>query len=260
METEQSPKSQELLKSLTLDIEGSQLSFEKFFQAQKQLAKLLHEVDRAIANNKRPAVDWIIAKVHGGSVHLTLEGVPKEKVEPSHIAEVLEVVEKGIATIVERPERPPYFSDKALESTKALAKLVEKEFFAIQLSVNSQRTELNQHIVVNVDEIIGGKYKSFGTVEGILKAIDVSRRPFFRVYDLLTNRSVSCYFQKHSLDDIKDALEKRVAISGLITSREDGEKISIQVEEINVFPNENELPTIEEMIGIAIQRGKGGQD
>jgi hypothetical protein len=248
----QNPQSKELLKSLTLDIEGSKLSFDKCIKAQEQLAILLHEVDRTVADQKRPAVDWVISQVQGGSIHLTLEGIPNDKVEPLQIAEVLKVVEAGMTNIVKMPERPRCFSDKALRSAKKLAKLVDKDVFMIQLGINYKRISLNQHIVANVDEIIGGKYKSFGTVEGILKAIDLSRNPLFRVYDLLTNKSVRCYFdnQSTSMDMIKKALEQRVAISGLITSREDGDKISINVEDIEIFPQEYELPTITEMIGI----------
>lgn len=252
MTKRQNSQSKELLKSLTLDIEGSKLSFDKFIKAQEELAKLLHEVDRTVAEQKRPTVDWVISQVYGGSIHLTLEGVPNEKVQPPQIAEVLTIVEAGMTNIVKMPERPNYFSDLALESAKKLAKLAEPDIFMIQLGINSQRIDLNQHLVANVDEIIGGKYKSFGTVEGILKAIDLSRNPLFRVYDLLTNKSVRCYFdhQSTSMDLIKKALEQRVAISGLITSREDGDKISINVEDIEIFPQEDELPTIAEIIGI----------
>jgi len=96
---------------------------------------------------------------------------------------------------------------------------------------------------------------SFGSVEGVLKAIDLSRKPVFRIYDLLTNKSVRCYFYSNSIEEFKDALEKRVSVSGLVKSREDGEKLSIEVEEIEIFPPEDELPTIQEIIGIL-----GGKD
>lgn len=120
----------------------------------------------------------------------------------------------------------------------------------VQLGFDSRCIDLNQALIANVDEIIGGKYQSFGTVEGVLKAIDVSRQPIFRVYNLLTNKSVKCYFETKLLDNIKEYLEKRVSVSGIVTSREDGEKIGIKVESIDLFPQEKDLPTIEEMIGI----------
>jgi len=47
-----------------------------------------------------------------------------------------------------------------------------------------------------------------------------------------------------------DCLGQRVYVYGLIQSRNDGERVSILVQEIETLPSENELPTIQEMIGI----------
>lgn len=246
----ESPISKETIKSLTLDIEGSLLSFDKFIKAQEQLAILLHEVDKTLANKNRPLINWRISQIHSGSIHLTLEGMPQDQITPSQISEVIKTVERGIVTILEHPIRPKYFSDRALESVRALAILKKRDEFMVQLGFDSRCIDLNQALIANVDEIIGGKYQSFGTVEGVLKAIDVSRQPIFRVYNLLTNKSVKCYFEPNLLDNIKEYLEKRVSVSGIVTSREDGEKIGIKVESIDLFPQEKDLPTIEEMIGI----------
>jgi hypothetical protein len=128
--------------------------------------------------------------------------------------------------------------------------LGKRDEFMVQLGIDSRDIDFNQALIANIDEIIGGKYQSFGTVEGVLKAIDVSRRPVFRVYSLLTNKSVKCYFKPDLLDNIKEYLEKRVSVSGIVTSREDGEKIGIKVESIDIFPDEKDLPSIEEIIGI----------
>ena len=57
------------------------------------------------------------------------------------------------------------------------------------------------------------------------------------------------------IDEIKDALGKRVSVYGLIRSREDGQKVSVEVEDMEVFPNETELPSIKDIIGIL-----GGKD
>lgn len=241
--------------SLTVDIDGPLLSFDKFRKAQEELATILCEVDQNIAKNQRPSVSWVVSSVRSGSVHLTVKGIPKNDIAVFQVAEVVRAVESGIATLEERPERPPFFSDRALESAKALASLVGKDILMIQVGVNSHKVNLTKHLVANVDELIGANYKSFGSVEGVLKAIDLSRKPLFRIYDLLTNKSVKCYFPSNLIDQIKDALGKRVAVYGLIRSREDGQKVSIQVEEMEVFPSEQELPSIEDIIGIL-----GGED
>ena len=236
--------------SLTVDIDGPLLSFDKFRKAQEELATILCEVDQNLAENQRPSVSWVVSSISSGSVHLTVKGIPKDDIEVFQVAEVVRAVESGIATLEERPERPPFFSDRALESAKALASLVGKDILMIQVGVNSQKVNLTKHLVANVDELIGANYKSFGSVEGLLKAIDLSRKPLFRIYDLITNKSIKCYFSSNFIGQIKDALDKRVAVYGLIRSREDGQKVSIEVEEMEVFPGEQELPSIEDILGI----------
>ncbi len=255
MEQRALAQSGQLHTSLTVDIDGPLLPFDKFREAQEEIAVILQEVEKNVSENRRSSVNWVISSITTGSVHLTIEGIPKERIPVSQVAEVVASVESGIAILEQRPERPPFFSDRALESAKALAGLVGKDILTIQLGINSQRVNLTQHLVANVDELIGGKYKSFGTIEGILKAIDLSRKPLFRIYDLLTNKSLRCYFPSDFLEKTKDALGKRVSAYGVIRSREDGERVSIEVQEMDIFPSEEELPSIEDIIGIL-----GGED
>ncbi len=255
MERQELTRSGELHTSLTVDIDGSSLPFDKFREAQEKIAILLREVEQKLAEGKRSSVSWVVSSITSGSVHLTLEGIPTDDAQLYNINEVITTVETGLAELEERPERPLFFSDRALESAKALAELVGKDIVGIQVGSNSHKVNLTKHLVANVDELIGARYKSFGSVEGVLKSITIHKRQAFRIYDLLTDRSVACYFPPEFLENIKNAFGKRVSVYGLIRSREDGEKVSIKVEEMEVFPSEEQLPTIEDVIGIL-----GGED
>ncbi|MBC5797366.1 hypothetical protein H5968_19965 [Sphaerospermopsis sp. LEGE 00249] len=255
MKPPQLVQSGKLHTSLTVDIDGSLLPFDKFRKAQEELANILHEVDQSLSEKKRPSVNWVVSSVTSGSVHLTIEGITTDRVAMAAIAEVVTTVETGIATLEEYPKRPPFFSDRALESARCLAGLIGEDMLTIQVGANSKKVNLTQHLVANVDELIGAHYKSFGSVEGVLKAIDLSRKPLFRIYDLLIGKGVKCHFMPENIDSVKDALGKRVSVYGLIRSREDGQKVSVEVEEMEVFPSEIELPRIKDIIGIL-----GGED
>lgn len=255
MEQQELARFRELHTSLIVDIDGSLLPFDKFRQAQEAIAILLQEVEQGLTEGKRSSVNWVVSSITSGSVHLKLEGIPTDDVQPHNINEVITTVESGLAELEKRPERPLFFSDRALESAKALAELVGKDILGIQVGSNSHKVNLTKHLVANVYELIGARYQSFGSVEGVLKSITIHRKLAFRIYNLLTDRSVTCYFKSNSIDNIKNAFGKRVFVYGLIRSREDGEKISIEVEEMEIFPSEEELPKIEDVIGIL-----GGED
>lgn len=251
MEQKESIDGAKLDTSLVMYIDGPSLPFEKFIKVQEKLAIVLYEVDQKMSGGDECSVSWVISSVASGSVYLTIEGTPAlEDVELSDISEIADMVNLGMGIIASNAEWPPYFTERALVGIKDIAELVGEDISSIQVFRKSHRVSLTKHLAANVDELIGGHYKSFGSMEGKLGSINVHRKKIFLVYDLLTSKSVRCYFPNHIFEDAKDALGKRVSVSGLIRSRKNGDRVSIVVEELEVFPNSEELPDILDVIGI----------
>ena len=75
------------------------------------------------------------------------------------------------------------------------------------------------------------------------------RRVFF-VYEQLTNRRVQCFFSASMLPQALAGFGGRVAVYGTIHSRATGEKISVDVEEVELYPPDSALPTAEDVRGI----------
>ena len=237
--------------SLTIYIDGPSLPFEKFIKAQEKLAIVLQEVDQKMSGSDECYVSWIISTVASGSVYLTIEGTPAlEEVGLSDISEIADMFKSGMEIIANSAEWPPYFTERALVSAKDIAELVGEDISSIQILRKSHRVSLTKYLAANVDELIGGHYKSFGSVEGKLGSISVHKKKTFLVYEFLTNKSVRCYFPNHLFETAKDALGKRVSVAGLIRSRKNGDRVSIVVEELEVFPNSEELPDFLDVVGI----------
>ena len=102
----------------------------------------------------------------------------------------------------------------------------------------------------NADEWFGVESRDWGTIEGKLWDIKEKGSLKFMVEDNLTHRSAECIFDEDALDDVQDAFRHRVSVTGVIRYKANGEPVSIDVEELYVFPEEHELPTIAEMMGI----------
>lgn len=100
--------------------------------------------------------------------------------------------------------------------------------------------------------------KSFGSVEGILINTGVRFHSMFAINDsstlvirnLLTGYESKCYFPSYLSEDAQNATGKRVVVFGLIFSNEAGEKVWVSAEGLEVFPSEEELPPLEDIIGI----------
>lgn len=105
--------------------------------------------------------------------------------------------------------------------------------------------EGNTELTMQIDDkIIGATLASYGSVEGELLAITLLNKPIFKIRSLLDNETVECNFSLEDLEKARAALNKKVCVYGLILSKENGRKIRISVDDIEIFPLEKDLPSI----------------
>jgi hypothetical protein len=161
-------------------------------------------------------------------------------------------VRDGISQLQERALRPAYFSDAAIDTAKKLAKLsTDKRVRRMEVS-NGHGTAvvITSQLVANVDKLVGPVVESYGTIEGRLEGVVVHGSRRFFIFDSLANKQVTCEFgDRIPLKAIFDAFEKRVAATGLIRARlGTGERVSVEVAELEVFPSDQHLPSVDEIV------------
>ncbi len=74
--------------------------------------------------------------------------------------------------------------------------------------------------------------------------------PHYNVYEALTKRPVSAKFDRAQLEEVRDALGRRVNVSGIIHRNANGEPITIERGELNLMREEEALPTVDDIAGI----------
>lgn len=110
---------------------------------------------------------------------------------------------------------------------------------------------LSSRLVAHVEAVLAPELTSIGSVEGKLLGLIIHGKSRFLIFDPLTGRQVICYFTgRVEWESVLKAFGKRVAVTGFIRSRRSGEKVSIQVSRLHVFPPDEELPSSQEMLGI----------
>ena len=198
-----------------------------------------------MARRKNPFT-WIVSAAKKSSLELRVTGrLINPRGPVALIPSTVENVVKGIRTISRHAQRPPYFSDVALEETKALANLA-----SISLKNGANPTALNRRVAEHIEELIGPKITNVGTVVGKLEGLTIHGRKVFFVYEQLTNRRVRCFFPDSMLPNALAGFGGRIAVYGTIRSRATGEKLSVDVEEIESYPPDSALPTAEDVRGI----------
>jgi hypothetical protein len=235
--------------NLVVEIDADDLTLGRFQQITQSLSGLVREVGEGVAKEHREPVRWVVSDLRRGSAVLELTPQrSRDDVPPDLPDRIADVIASGMALIEKQAERPAFFSDKALERARDLASPVGNEVRAVRIRREragkpTERVTVTKRLAANVEEIIGGQVESFGTVEGRLEGIVVHGRQVFYIWEALTNRRVECNFgNRIALDDVLAAFGKRVAARGIVRRRKTGEPVTVEVNELRVFPAEDELP------------------
>lgn len=233
---------------LELKLGADRVALKHLVSASGIFAKLISEVARNFTEDG-DSITWFV-EIKPGSVCLPVYG-QSDRVADDVIPGLCSAIAGGIAEIDRKPVRPAYFSDKALEQVKALTNLASDDL-PITVRNGGNPVSLTNRIVANIDDFLGPTKITFGTIEGKLDAIQLhGKNPTFTVYDVLTGHRVDCRLTESiTLDDLRSGIGRRVGVRGRIKSRANGDRMSIEPEELDIFPLESELPAACEVRGI----------
>ena len=95
-------------------------------------------------------------------------------------------------------------------------------------------------------------HKSIGAVEGRLELASLpGEGRCFNVCHGVTGVAVKCELPREMENELVPNLGSIVTVSGLVSYNATGEPISVAVDRIRAFEEENTLPSIHDMIGLA---------
>lgn len=238
------PGNQPSTRDLRLELGAEQVELRHLVSAASTFAALINEVTRAMTKEEG-AVTWTVT-IESGSVILPM----KPRGEPELATALLDAIPEGIATIEREAKRPKYFTDQALTQAQHLANLAS-ETLPIRVGGGRRSTAITKKLVAHVDILTREAQPRIGTIEGRLEEVNVHGRPTFQVWERLSGDKVLCRAGENiTVDDLGEALGRRVAVRGRIRESKAGQKITIDVRQLRVFDAEEDLPTPEEVLGI----------
>lgn len=235
-------------RKLTLHIDGRRITADRFRRVIDAFFDVVNEIAEAVTGETK-TIDWIVS-VAPGSINLGVAAEPRK--DRVRATEVAYAIYSGFRELSARPgARPDFFSDNVLEKTRELIKLQDgKAITTIQVRRINSKVSLNQKMLVNVERILGGTLAEVGAIEGRLEMISARGGLHVGVWDALTDRQVRCDIPPNLTERVMAAFKKRVSVSGRIRYRPTGEPVSIDVENIEIFPDRDKLPTADDVYGI----------
>lgn len=234
---------------LTLELDGSEITPAKFRQAVTAFVGLLEAITQAVCRDE-PLVEWRMTVKRGSAL---VGAFAVEGANPAHLRKIQTLVSKGLAQFDESGDVPPIFSDTAIRHVRnlsAVAAARPDDDTRVGIWVRRQRRELTPKINATAKATLQTGFDEIGTVEGQLSVLSERGEPHFVIYEPIWDKPVKCIVPERLIGRAMDLWRKRVAAHGLVHYRPDGVPTRIEAHEIDVFPEDRKLPSLDEVEGI----------
>ena len=238
-----------VVTGLTLEI-GDNPSPERFMKAAHAFFGYVAELSAQVASGHE-IPRWFV-RVRQGSNMVAVE--PATDVPTDEHRFVYSRAESGIQDLLVGGLEASTLPEGALTHLGALSELAsgpsERPTF-IRLWVERRPVVMDGAIAGMIREEGRLGYSDFGTVEGLIDTVQDRRGKLqFRVRDQALGQTVMCHLTEDQLEVAFAVFRKRVEVSGVIKYRKNGQPINIRVERIERLPDDNELPTAEDVKGL----------
>lgn len=240
---------------LRFEIDPSEITLGQLISIEGKVSSLIRAVTGDLVGVSPKAVGWIVDSVNSGSpIVYALRPQETPEIPISELAPAVQVIVDGIRALNEGAVRPPHFNDTAMEKARDLATVLGDRVRALRFySDGAPPADFTPKVAANVTIALHeDQYESLGTVEGRLEAVSVHDKKYFNVYRDLDGTKVQCLFAASEIpaDEIGAAIGSRVAVFGILTSRESGRVVRVKVQNLEVFPDPEHLPSFEDVAGI----------
>ncbi len=234
------------------DIDNEKVRLSEFITELASINKALQNIDCIISKSSTPTMYYRITQLRQYSpATVEIQPVPKKE----DIDYSLAVTDKFMSSLrsICNAESPPDFDIKTLEAFGEIGNTLKKNMSKINLRGNGFQIELKKDLSESIEKILGKDEIIQGSVSGILEALNIhgpNRR--FTIYPIAGAKKIDCQFSNELLEKAISAVNKHIHLRGKVKYKKKATfPFGIIVEEIEIYPSEDKLPTIFELRGIA---------
>lgn len=230
------------------------------------LADFVHQMDNlrlalshteAVVTKGLVGLEWHLGDLSHSSpatVEIDLE-LPKDDPDfPDHRLDVVTEFGRFWRSLAVDKSVPEEMTRPMLNAFSGIAERVRQGRVRTTLRIGDEEAlEVSGDIETLIKSTLSETTTTWGSYEGRLEYVNLhgSNREV-RIYPLIGPSKIDCYVPAEAVDRLRDALNREVRVHGRMTypARSDF-PTSIRVEDIEVLPELDELPTIMDIRGIA---------
>ena len=234
-----------------LDKNDGHVQLSAFIQQLDLLRKALTETDR-IVSDKQSTDFNVVGLQHNSPASIVLAAVPSD-VGYDQCREVLSKFFRSFTDIL-AGTAPVDFDFHALQAFKNITSLLGKKVSELVVHCPNEKPIVLPPLASHIDNILGPDEYEYGSETGTLDQINVHNQNIFTIYPTLRGvPKLKCIFLPELRQEAIGAVDRYVRVEGEkkfkshFRSRNPYEMV---VQKIEVYPPEEELPTIESLRGI----------
>jgi hypothetical protein len=241
-----------------VDADGFILLFQSVVSA-------LKAVDKGLSTYGAETLQWRVIEIGANSpLFATIQGVLDRPDSEGYGQQVVDTLVGGIEHLAGANSCPANFTRDVLAHVKQMAQVGVRYGLHPIVATGRRETKVRRAVAKNADwairtlDLRKRTYKEYGTLQGMLKELSVSRgRDKLVLVERLTGEETPCYLRGEGLDAVvREAWKKRVAATGdIYVDRESRRPVRILVDAIRILGEREELPQMQDLHGIDITNG-----
>lgn len=213
----------------------------------------LRQTERIIGGEDAGVYYRIVDVSHRSPLTVVLEGVAeKDTSAPPPV--VLNTFIGTLSAIRRRGTIPQGFDYLAAESYREIVAPQHKHVRSLVIANTRKRVRVDARYEERIKTAIGPDEYAEGSVTGTLDTVKLHNTTAFEIFPTIGPKKIACYFPPQLKQSVKEGLDRYVRVYGRLRYKHwDKFPYAIDVHEIEIYPPEEELPTLTELRGIAPQ-------
>lgn len=234
--------------------DSGQVRLSDFIMQLESFKAALKHTER-IAFKKVPAAVYyrIVDLSYRSPATIVLEAFPVDPSKaPGAAAQVIDRFLESIAFIRRRGEIPEGFDLPALEAFRDLGATLEKNVSNIVIENGKDKIPIDREYQDRIASAIGPDELIEGSIAGMLEKVNLHNTARFEIFPTIGPVKVVCDFPQALKEKVKAGLERYVRVYGRLRLKQwDRYAHTIDAADIEIYPPEEQLPTLWELRGIA---------
>jgi hypothetical protein len=235
--------------------DGEDVRLSAFINQLKSLQKILHSVDYITSGKDQPLFHHkLINLSHNSPATIVLSPVPANPKNNYISSSIYERLLSYIKIIKNQDIIPPELTREFLENLIEFVNRLNKNFIEITIAYKDQIIKIEDTLKEKIEKILEQDTVSYGSVKGMLETINVHGENHFYLYPIVGGDKIKCLFEYEHFELVKKALKMNVVVTGKLFYKSiDVYPYKVEVEELEINPPHDELPTLRSLFGSAPQ-------